>query len=98
MGCSAILAAELLPLWASVEPEHRRPLPQLLHVGDGLNLTGWRAAVTVMNPLYGRVRLSAQDRERWDDSLFGHANRFVWVLDEPDKLFRLEELPAVGDS
>jgi len=77
---NAILAAELLPLWALLAPERRSPLPQLLHVGDGLRQTGPRAAITVMNPPYGRVRLSPQDRGRWGESLFGHANRFGLFL------------------
>lgn len=77
---NAILAAELLPLWALIAPARRSPLPQLLHVGDGLRQIGARAAITVMNPPYGRVRLSPEDRERWEESLFGHANRFGLFL------------------
>lgn len=73
---NAILGAELLPTWASLPAELRRPLPRLLEVGNGLATGRPQVAITVMNPPYGRVRLSAGERERWAESLFGHANRF----------------------
>jgi adenine-specific DNA-methyltransferase len=77
---NAILNAELLPLWAAV-PEHRRPpLAQLLHVADGLAPADDRPLVVVMNPPYGRVRLSSEERGRWEESLFGHANRYALFL------------------
>jgi adenine-specific DNA-methyltransferase len=72
---NAILAAELLPLWAALRPQDRNPLPEFLRVGDGLEPTD-EAGITVMNPPYGRVRLSPADRERWERSLYGHANKF----------------------
>lgn len=77
---NAILGAELLPTWASLPPERRRPLPQLLEVANGLATSRPQAAITVMNPPYGRVRLPADERERWAQSLFGHANRFGLFL------------------
>lgn len=77
---NAILGAELLPTWASLPPECRHPLPQLLTTGDGLARSEPRAEITVMNPPYGRVRLTAAERERWAESLFGHANRFGLFL------------------
>ena len=77
---NAILGAELLPTWASLPPERRQPLPRLLTTGDGLARSERPAEVTVMNPPYGRVRLAADERERWTESLFGHANRFALFL------------------
>lgn len=77
---NASLGAELLPTWASLPPECRPPMPQLLATGDGLARYEPRAEVTVMNPPDGRVRLAAAERERWAESLFGHANRFGLFL------------------
>ncbi len=77
---NAVLGAELLPLWGLVPEHERRPLPQLLRVGDGLDPTGDRPSVVVMNPPYGRLRLSAADRLRWHDTLYGHANRYALFL------------------
>jgi len=77
---NAFLAAELLPLWSSLEPRRRRDLPQLLHVGDGLDRVHDRPEAIVMNPPYGRVRLSNGDRERWSRSLYGHSNRYAMFL------------------
>jgi adenine-specific DNA-methyltransferase len=77
---NAILGAELLPTWASIPPERRQPLPRLMTTGDGLACSEREAEITVMNPPYGRVRLAADDRARWTDSLFGHANRFGLFL------------------
>jgi adenine-specific DNA-methyltransferase len=34
----------------------------------------------MMNPPYGRVRLTPRDRARWQDSLYGHANRYGLFL------------------
>ncbi|GAA1242591.1 Eco57I restriction-modification methylase domain-containing protein [Oryzihumus leptocrescens] len=73
---SVILAAELLPVWARVQPSRRRPLPALLHVEDGLAPQDPPAAAIVMNPPYGRVRLSTEDRDRWSHALSGHANLY----------------------
>ncbi len=77
---NAVLGAELLPAWASLPPARRQPLPRLLDLGDGLASSTPTNAVTVMNPPYGRVRLPAQERTRWAESLFGHANRFGLFL------------------
>lgn len=77
---NAVLAAELLPLWARVPEDRRRALPQLLSVGDGLATADDQPRVVVMNPPYGRVRLTPQDRARWQESLYGHANRYGLFL------------------
>jgi adenine-specific DNA-methyltransferase len=71
---SAVLAAELLPLWARIPDDEREPLPALIRQGDGLVVDRASAGVVVMNPPYGRAALDAQARERWAGSLFGHAN------------------------
>jgi adenine-specific DNA-methyltransferase len=73
---NVILAAELLPLWARL-PERQRPaLPALLTVGDGLAEAPVPAAICVLNPPYGRVRLEPEERLRWSHVVFGHANRY----------------------
>ncbi len=77
---NAILAAELLPLWARLPEERRGHLPQLLRVDDGLAATNDHPRVIVMNPPYGRVRLTPRDRARWQESLYGHANRYGLFL------------------
>lgn len=54
---NVVLASILLPWWAEVPQDRRRPLPALLHVGDGLEAQEPLAAAIVMNPPYGRIRL-----------------------------------------
>lgn len=75
-----VLAAELLPLWVAVPPRRRRPLPALLRHGDGLDPFEDKPGVVVLNPPYGRVRLSDEERSRWAPSLYGHANRYAMFL------------------
>ncbi|HYT09482.1 MAG TPA: hypothetical protein VEL73_02365, partial [Mycobacteriales bacterium] len=77
---NVLLAAELLPVWASVPPRRRRPLPAMLEVGDGLTAPPTRPELIVTNPPYGRVRLGEDDRERWAHVLYGHANRYSLFL------------------
>ncbi len=77
---NAILAAELLPLWVRLPPHERGPLPRLLLAGDGLATAIDRPQTIVMNPPYGRVRLSPCARERWQSTLYGHANRYALFL------------------
>lgn len=75
-----VLAAELLPLVARVPAASRRPLPKLAQEGDGLAPAVAHARVVVMNPPYGRVRLSQEERARWDRYLYGHANLYSLFL------------------
>lgn len=72
---NVVLAAEMLPTLARVPAARRRPLPTLARVGDGLAEAAPAMAV-LMNPPYGRVRLSAEDRTRFADVLYGHANLY----------------------
>ncbi len=65
----------MIPLLAKVPETHRRPLPALARVGDGL-ASVQNAAAILMNPPYGRVRLNDSDRERFSDVLYGHANLY----------------------
>lgn len=69
-----VLAAEMLPTLARLPEKHRRPLPALCHVGDGLAPVENPARVVVMNPPYGRVKLSEVERARFTDFVYGHAN------------------------
>jgi adenine-specific DNA-methyltransferase len=73
---NVVLAAEALPLLAAVPADRRRPLPALARVGDGLTVPARRARGVVMNPPYGRVRLSPEDRDRFAHVLYGHANLY----------------------
>lgn len=77
---NAFLAAELLPLWEQLPPERREPLPKLLCLGDGLTSAGDDPHIILMNPPYGRTRLSASARQRWQATLYGHANRYALFL------------------
>lgn len=77
---NVVLAAEVLPVLASVPTARRRPLPELARVGDGLRPTTTPARVVLMNPPYGRVRLSPHDRDRFARVLYGHANLYGLFL------------------
>jgi adenine-specific DNA-methyltransferase len=74
-----VLAAEALPVLARVPAKARRPLPRLVTVGDGLADHG-TAHTVLMNPPYGRVRLSAEDRARFAHVLWGHANLYAMFV------------------
>lgn len=71
-----VLAAEMLPLLAEIPESRRRPLPALCRVGDGLNSNEREAVIIIMNPPYGRVKLSPEERERFADVVYGHANLY----------------------
>jgi adenine-specific DNA-methyltransferase len=77
---NVILAAEMLPLLAATPKRSRRPLPSLARLGDGLATDRPRAGAIVMNPPYGRVRLDADDRARFAEVLYGHANLYALFL------------------
>lgn len=69
-----VLAAEMLPTLARIPEKDRRPLPALCHVGDGLAPGESPARAVIMNPPYGRVKLSGEERSRFSDFIYGHAN------------------------
>ncbi|MET8366710.1 Eco57I restriction-modification methylase domain-containing protein [Micromonospora sp. NPDC005194] len=73
---NVVLAAEMLPLLAAIPPRRRRPLPSLARVGDGLSLSGQPVRALIMNPPYGRVKLTPEDRARFAHVLYGHANLY----------------------
>lgn len=73
---NVVLAAEMLPLLRRVPVNRRRRLPALARVGDGLSPSESRARLVLMNPPYGRVRLSEDDRRRFEPVLYGHANLY----------------------
>lgn len=77
---NVLLAAEALPVLARVPAAHRQPLPALARIGDGLDPALRPARVVLMNPPYGRVRLSDADRQRFAASLYGHANLYGLFL------------------
>jgi adenine-specific DNA-methyltransferase len=78
---NALLAAELLPLWARMPERARVPFPQPLRIGDGLSESPSPAPeIVILNPPYGRVRLTEDDRERWRHVIYGHANRYGLFL------------------
>lgn len=74
---NVVLAAELLPFWGRISGRHRRPLPALVSVGDGLASGIEAPAATVMNPPYGRIRLSPAERAHWSHAVSGHANLYA---------------------
>lgn len=73
---NVLLASEMLPILARTPRARRRPLPALASVGDGLAPHDVPTLATVMNPPYGRVRLEPAERERFAESLYGHANLY----------------------
>jgi adenine-specific DNA-methyltransferase len=77
---NVVLAAEALPLVSAVSANRRRPLPALARVGDGLQAPQRPVRAVVMNPPYGRVRLTGEDRDRWRRVLYGHANLYGLFL------------------
>jgi adenine-specific DNA-methyltransferase len=78
---NVLLSAELLTIASRVPPARRKPIPPLLRVGDGLSTVPDVAPdVVILNPPYGRVRLTDDDRQRWQHVLHGHANRYGLFL------------------
>jgi adenine-specific DNA-methyltransferase len=77
---SILLASEMLPILARTERARRRPLPALIRHGDGLAPVTNPVRAVVMNPPYGRVRLGAEERTRFADYLYGHANLYGLFL------------------
>lgn len=78
---NVVLSAEALPTLARVPESRRRPIPPLAIVGDGLADRD-AALVTVVNPPYGRMKLSDQDRVRFGEVLYGHANLYSLFMAE----------------
>ncbi len=59
-----------------------RPAPRFVEVCDTLDVTpSPKFDLVVGNPPYGRVRLSAEQRERFARSLYGHANLYGLFTD-----------------
>jgi adenine-specific DNA-methyltransferase len=73
---NVLLASEMLPILARAEQARRRPLPALVHLGDGLAPRPEPVRAVIMNPPYGRTRLDAAERERFDSAVYGHANLY----------------------
>lgn len=91
---SVMLAAEMLPLLAQIPASKRRPLPALARCGDGLHSSLRPARAIVLNPPYGRVRLSEEDRRRFAPVLHGHANLYAMFVGAA--VDSLDERGAVG--
>lgn len=77
---NVVLGARMLPLLAATPLRRRQPLPALARVGDGLQANQTLTRVIVMNPPYGRVRLTPEERERFAATLYGHANLYGLFL------------------
>ena len=73
---NVLLASEMLPILARTERARREPLPALVRHGDGLAAVDRPVRAVIMNPPYGRVQLDPQERARFTDSLYGHANLY----------------------
>lgn len=75
---SVILEASILPLCV----EAKRRLPDVVTVGDALNVSTMRTFDLVIgNPPYGRTTLSPEMRETYSRSLYGHANLYGLFTD-----------------
>lgn len=70
------LASEALLTLARVPARLRKPIPQLVHVGDGLAEHQPSAQVCIQNPPYGRLILTPEMRNRFAHALHGHANLY----------------------
>lgn len=77
---NVVLASEMLSLLTRVPAHRRKALPALVKIGDGLADAAVPARVTLMNPPYGRVRLSEADRARFGDAIYGHANLYAMFM------------------
>jgi adenine-specific DNA-methyltransferase len=73
---NVLLASEMLPVLSRAERARRRPLPALVKHGDGLAESEQLSLATLMNPPYGRVKLTEAERTRFAQSLYGHANLY----------------------
>jgi len=91
---NVVLTAEALPILAAVPAARRRPLTSLATVADGLASAARPARAVVMNPPYGRVRLAADERERFAHVLYGHAN--LYSLFMAAGLERLDRTGVLG--
>ncbi|MET3616304.1 adenine-specific DNA-methyltransferase [Rhizobium aquaticum] len=81
-------AAQLTQTWleiafADISCATGRPFPAVVHVCDSLQQTvsGKLFDLIIGNPPYGRVRLASDLRERYRESLFGHANMYGLFTD-----------------
>lgn len=93
---NVVLAAACLDLIAAVPPSRRRPFPQLVRRGDGLTTLDHPAIAVLMNPPYGRVRLSAGERSRFAHAIYGHANLYgLFMAAAVDSLSESGVLAAV---
>ena len=61
----------------------KRRLPVLVTVCNSLqrSATGDKYQLVIGNPPYGRIKLSTEERERYQRSLFGHANLYGMFTD-----------------
>ncbi|PZE34249.1 Eco57I restriction-modification methylase domain-containing protein [Curtobacterium sp. MCPF17_031] len=76
---NVVLAAEMLPTLARAASS-LRPLPALAHVGDGLAADLEPAQVCIMNPPYGRRKMTDSERARLGGTVYGHANMYGLFL------------------
>lgn len=73
-----LLETALFPLCI----EAGRRMPNLIHVGDALDVDNDSAFDLVIgNPPYGRTKLSPERRERYSRTLYGHANLYGLFTD-----------------
>ena len=73
-----------------------RTLQQVVRVGDALETEpkGERFDLVVGNPPYGRIKLRADLRRKFDRSLFGHANLYGLFTDLGLRLAKLDGVVA----
>lgn len=77
---NVVLASEMLPTLARVPESRRRPLPSLARVCNSLEEELAPALLWIMNPPYGRQKLSPKMRNRYSGSLYGQANLYALFI------------------
>ncbi len=71
---NVVLGSTALQTLSRIPEAHRAPIPVLAEAGDGLAAGREKALATIMNPPYGRLRLSVDARADYAHVLYGHAN------------------------
>lgn len=91
--CNLAVRAVLLPAWSEFPNRARPSLPLVARCEDGL-ADQQPASLVLTNPPFGRVQLSPDDRRRYAQALFGHANRATLFLH--DAVCRLDRSGAAA--
>lgn len=77
---NVVLGAEALRTLSRVPDSRRQRIPVMAEAGDGLAAGRELATATVMNPPYGRLRLTEDVRADFAHVLYGHANIYALFM------------------